>query len=164
MAPLIPISTLDRVNGQIHGTAAFPRCNRPRHSLNRRLHGLQTRPGRFGKKEKITCPCRKSNGSSVLQPITQSLYRLRCSNVTGYLKLAVYPVESERAATKFGTEFPCNASSNRQHQQSSASPCAFGIIFDTTVKRASVSAERRRFSFSLQIRIKVKGMYIPDPT
>ena len=47
MAPLIPISTLHRVNSQLHGPVAFPRCNRPRHSFNRRMHGLQTRPGRL---------------------------------------------------------------------------------------------------------------------
>jgi len=81
MAPLIPISTLHRVNGQLHGSAAFPRCNRSRHSLNRRLHGLQTRPGRFaGEGEQISCPLPKierflGSPAHYLVPVPTTLFQ-----------------------------------------------------------------------------------------
>ena len=99
-------STLHSVSGQLYGPAAFRRCNRPRHSLNRRLRRFQTRPGRFGggggKTNLLPLPkIERFLGSpahySVSLPTTL-FQRHR------YLKLAVYPADSQRAATKFGTE------------------------------------------------------------
>jgi len=56
----------------------YPQRKSSCYPLNSRLHGPRSRYGRFGEQTKSLAPCQKHNhNSSFVQPLQQSLYRLR---------------------------------------------------------------------------------------
>jgi hypothetical protein len=61
------------VSGQFHALAAVPpRKEPPRHPLDTRLGGLQSRSGRGGK-ERNHCPCRESNSGRTSRSLVTTL-------------------------------------------------------------------------------------------
>jgi hypothetical protein len=69
------------VSGQVHVPVALTRGNSPRHSMNRKFGGSQSRSGRYGEKKNLT-PA--GNRTPAVQPIAipTGLSRLLCRHYT----------------------------------------------------------------------------------
>jgi hypothetical protein len=71
-----------QLSGNFNALVAYPQGKKPRYLLDKRLSGFQSRSGIF-QKEKISCPCQKSNDSWGYLPVAWSPYRQSypCSNI-----------------------------------------------------------------------------------
>jgi hypothetical protein len=74
------------MSGQLHAPIALPLWKEPQYPMDRRLGGPQSLSGGHGE-EKIVDPTgTQTPTSSVVQPVSQSLYRLRLDLVNIKIK------------------------------------------------------------------------------